>query len=149
MTWRWNWGSAVAVVYATFAVATTGVVWFAVEHPVDLVSSDYYQQSLTYDERIAAIERGDALGTSVGVVEDDAGVLTVRLPPEQARVARGTITLYSPSTATADRSVALSLDALGRQHIPVDGLRAGLWRVRLAWEAAGDTFYRDEAITLR
>ena len=49
-----NWGTGIALVYIAFAVATTGFVTFAMNRSVDLVSADYYAQSLQQDQQMDA-----------------------------------------------------------------------------------------------
>jgi nitrogen fixation protein FixH len=144
-----NWGVGIAIVYTLFALGTVGVVALAMRRPVDLVSDDYYEQSLVYDQRIVAMENGDALGTSVVVaVEPDARSLRVVLPVADADRARGEVTFYRPSTTGVDRTFALSLDAAGTQRIALDGLASGVWRVRLRWTEGARAFYREQVVVL-
>jgi nitrogen fixation protein FixH len=146
---RVNWGVGIAIVYTLFALGTVGVVALAMRRPVDLVSDDYYEQSLVYDQRIAAMENGDALGTSVVVaVEADARSPRIVLPARDAARARGEITLYRPSATGADRTFALALDATGTQRIPLEGLASGVWRVRLRWTEGARAFYREQVVVL-
>jgi nitrogen fixation protein FixH len=145
---RLHWGTAIAAVYALFAASTAGFVVFAMSRPVQLVSADYYERSLTVDARLAAIARADALGPRLRVVADTGGgVLALALPPEQAAAARGRVTFYRPSDEHADRTVPLALDRDGRQQIPLAGLATGRWLVRVEWTAASLAYYREQALT--
>jgi nitrogen fixation protein FixH len=148
---RWiNWGLAVAVVYSLFAASTLGFVAFAMSHPVQLVSPDYYERSLRQDERAAAAERARALGDRLRVDLDGRnGVLAVVLPPEASAGARGTITFYRPSDVHADRRVVLAPDPAGRQLVPVVGLARGRWLVRLEWVAGNQAYFRETGVALR
>src|SRR5881394_3058383 len=119
-----SWGTAVALVYAAFATATLAFVAFALGRPVDLVSADYYAQSLRQDRQMDAERNTRALGDAASVVQTGDRALVVSLPAA-ARDARGTVTLYRPSDASADRVIALATDTTGRQQIALDGLRPG------------------------
>jgi hypothetical protein len=69
---RVNWGTAIALVYAIFASGTVGFVAFALQHPVQLVSEDYYGESLAHDSKRAAIENAGQLpGTVLGLDGED------------------------------------------------------------------------------
>src|SRR5689334_20358696 len=117
-TRRLSWGTGIAMVYAAFAASTTGMVAFAMTHPVDLVSSDYYARSEQYDERMAAVERAGALGTRVSVAVDPASQsLIIMLPATDASIAHGTVQLYRASSARYDRRWPLVLDASGLQRV--------------------------------
>ena len=145
---RLNWGTGIALVYTAFAAATTGFVAFAMGRPVELVSADYYQQSLEQDSRIAAEKNAADLGVVLAVDESDAHA-TVTLPPSQARDARGTVTLYRPSDSHADRVLPLRLGADGTQRVPLDRLASGRWVVQVRWSSAGRDYYVEGGVHVR
>jgi hypothetical protein len=154
---RINWGAAIAVVYITFATATVSFVVFAVGRPVELVSADYYEQSLKHDAHRLAMTNADALGEAVRIAAaEDAPVIEIAIPvlaadgAAQARgqALTGTVTLYRPSDRTADRVMPLSLDGDGRQQIRVEGKAHGRWVVKLAWRAGARDYYRERTVWL-
>ena len=145
---RWHWGIAITLVYAAFATGTIAFVAFAMQQQVDLVSADYYPQSLAHDARMAATARAAALGDTFSItVEPDARNLAIAWP-EDMRVDAGRITLYRASNAGADRSITLSPDSRGPQVLPLDDLERGAWIVRVDWTAAGESFFADRRIML-
>jgi hypothetical protein len=150
---RINWGAAIAVVYIAFATATVSFVVFAVGRPVELVSADYYEQSLQHDAHRQAMANADALGDGVRIAAaEDAPVIGIEMGMPEAheppRAVTGTVTLYRPSDRTADRVVALSLDDAGRQQIRVEGAARGRWVIKLAWRADRQDFYREQTVWL-
>ena len=145
---RLHWGTAIAAVYTLFAASTMGFVFFALSRPVELVSADYYERSLTLDARLAAIARTDALGPRLRIDADAGGdALAIALPADLAASARGHVTFYRPSDERADRTVPLAVDRQGRQRIPLTGLAKGRWLVRVEWTAGGLAYYREQALT--
>ena len=148
---RWiNWGVAVAVVYVLFAASTLGFVGFAMSRPVQLVSPDYYERALQHDRRAAAAENARGLGSRLRVELDArAGAIDVTLPPDAAAGARGSVTLYRPSDARADRAIPLALDTAGRQRVPVAALARGRWLVRIDWVANGRAYFHETDLVLR
>jgi nitrogen fixation protein FixH len=148
MTRRWHWGVGITLVYATFATGTIGFVAFAMQQHVDLVSADYYPQSLMHDDRMAATARAAALGDAFSItVEPGARHLAIAWPARM-RVDAGRITLYRASDAGADRSITLSRDPHGRQILALDGLARGAWTVRVDWTAGGESFFAERRIML-
>jgi nitrogen fixation protein FixH len=145
---RLNWGTGIAMVYTAFAAATTGFVTFAMGRPVELVSADYYQQSLEQDGRIAAEKNAVGLGAVLSVDESNAHA-TLTLPPPQAHDARGTVTLYRPSDSRADQVMPLQIGADGVHRVPLDGLTAGRWIVQVRWSSAGRHYYAERAVYVR
>src|SRR5689334_22149758 len=144
---RINWGVAITMVYVTFATATVSFVVFAVGRPVELVSADYYEQSLQHDADRQAIANAGAVGDAlkIAAVEDAPAIdITIPAPTAQTRAlpVTGTVTLYRPSDQTGDRVTPLSLDDEGHQRIDVEGAAHGRWVVKLAWHAGSQAFYR-------
>ena len=143
-----NWGTGIAAVYTVFALATTGFVTFAMSQRVDLVSSDYYAQSLRQDQRIAAEQNARSLEPPPSVVLTGSGQAMLSLPLEQAGRAAGTITWYRPADPRADRTTALAIDRAGRQQLPLSGLMAGQWIVQVRCAARGRDYYYEQAVLL-
>jgi hypothetical protein len=143
---RVHWGAAVALVYLAFAGSTSAFVAFALRHPVELVTADYYEQSLRHDDRLAAITRTRALAQPPVVAIAADGVLVVTLPADVIAGAVGTITLYRPSDVRADRVVPLAPAASGEQRVPLAGLAPGRWLVRVAWRSAGVDYFHEQAV---
>jgi hypothetical protein len=110
------------------------------------VAPDYYPQSLRQDRQIAAVGRARELGSAASVTLDGNRAIVVSLPASQAGAARGSVTLYRPSDASADRTIDLTIDGHGRQAIPLDGLPRGLWTVGVRWTAHGREFYLEQRI---
>lgn len=147
MTLRLNWGTGIAAAYATFALATIGFVAFAMTKDVDLVSPEYYAQSLEHDARMAATANAAALGPAFVVdVQPEAGVVHVQWPVAMAADVRGTATLYRPSNAALDRTIVLAPDIQGRQALALEGLTPGLWRLQFRWTAADVVYYAERDV---
>ena len=140
---RLNWGFGVTCGYALFALSTAGFVVFAMNQQVDLVSPDYYAESLQQDAHADAARRAEALGERVSI-DVGARAVEVRIPEELVSTAKGTIRFYRPSNAAADRVVPLALDKTGLQRAPLDGLAPGAWRVKLEWTASGLAYYVEQ-----
>ena len=147
---RWHWGMAVVLVYVAFASATVGFVVFAVAHPAALVTDDYYGEALRHDRRIEAAANGRAAAASLDVARDAGGALmaTLHLPASHHANGRGTITWYRPSEATFDRSLPLQIDDNGVQQIPMAGIAAGRWRVKVEWDVDGRPYYFERTVTV-
>lgn len=137
-----NWGTGMALVYTAFALSTLGFVAFAMGRPPTLVSPEYYGRGLAHDQRIEAAANARALGSAIGAgLSADGTAVVLHLPANQAVSARGTVTLYRASDAGADTVAPLSLDTAGTQHVSLDGLAAGHWRLQVEWTVDGRPYY--------
>lgn len=150
MSFRWHWGHSVAAVYTVFAASTVGFVVFAMEQRVDLVSTDYYEQSIVLDARRAAEANARALGTEFSIAPAaDGRTVTVHWPGAATAGATGTLTLYRPSDSTADRQTTMAPDAQGTQSVSLAGLAAGRWMVQVKWAVGDRAFYAEREVVAR
>ena len=143
-----HWGLGITLVYIAFAAGTVGVVTFAMRQQVDLVSADYYPQSLAHDARMAAVARAGELGDSFAVGTETGSRNVIVKWPSGMRVEAGEITFYRASDARADRHFVVAPGARGRQVVPADDLRRGAWIVQVEWTAEGKSFLAERRLML-
>lgn len=146
---RINWGTGIAVAYTTFALATSGFVAFAMTRRVDLVSPDYYAQSMQQDRHMAAVRNAARLRPAPAIVQTGARSIVVHVPGARAVDTRGAITLYRASDATADRELPLATDDAGEQQVSLAGLEPGHWIVKLHWSSGGREYYVEHPVIAR
>jgi nitrogen fixation protein FixH len=148
---RFNpWPIGVFLAFALFIPATFGLAIFTTFHKSDLVSPDYYEQEIRYQERFDRLKRTKPLLDSIRIDYDPAAAsIRIQLPAEHGReAATGMVRLYRPSAAGLDRELALKLDANGAQRVNAGGLRTGLWKVRVEWRSGEQDFFREESIVV-
>jgi len=145
------WPLGVVGAVALFLAGTALLVFLSARSPADLVSPDYYERELRYQEDLDRRARTLALADRVQLTYDAARhQLTLALPADHAaRRAVGQIHLYRPSAAGQDRRIPLALDAHGRQTLDTAAWPAGLWRVRVTWRVGEEEFALDEQVVVR
>jgi hypothetical protein len=149
MTFRFNWGTGIALTYTAFAAATSAFVAFAMDRRVDLVSPDYYARSLQLDRLMDAERNALALGPALSISEVSNRTVRVSLPRELAPAATGTIRLYRASSAAQDRELALAVNVNGYQDVALEGLASGRWTVQVQWTALGRAYYLQRDVMAR
>ena len=148
MSTRWHWGHSVALIYTLFAASTVGFVAYAMGQRVDLVEDDYYERSISLDQRRTAEANVRALGADFAITEAaDQQTVTVRWLEAARAGATGTLRLYRPANATADRVTAMTPDASGAQTLPLTALSSGKWMLQVEWTAGGAHYYAERALT--
>lgn len=142
------WGVGLFVANGAFIVGILALVYFAMSQKVDLVSEQYYDQGIHYQERIAAIEntRGLKEKPMMTVRRDE---LTVQFPRDLAqRNIAGTITLYRPDNKGRDRTLDILLDSAACQHIAFASLAHGLWKAKVEWSADSVEYYTEQPVII-
>ena len=146
---RINWGTGITATYVVFASATGGFVAFAMSRPVSLVSPDYYAESLREDLHLAAIRNAGALGQAVAIRSNRVDRIHLAVPASHARGAHGSVTLYRPSDAAADRRLTFTPNAAGAQEVDVRDFARGFWIVQLRWSVDANDYYVEQPVVLR
>jgi hypothetical protein len=144
------WPIGIIVFCCLFVAGTVGLIVMACSQREDLVSTNYYEQELHYQDQIDRTERTRREAGQTAVAYDAVlQQITVSLPPGQARGGlSGTLELYRPSAANLDRSLKLEPDAGGVQRLDASGLAPGLWKVRVSWTFDQRSYYVEQKVVV-
>jgi nitrogen fixation protein FixH len=125
-----------------------GIMAFFVILICCMVSENYYEQELKFQEQIDGTARAQKAGARIQLNAADGKLLVVVPPAQLAQQLTGAIQFYRPSSPALDRHYVLSPAADGRQAVDVSHLTAGPWQVRVKWNAGGQTYFLEEKIVL-
>ena len=132
--------------FVLFAAYIGLMVQHAMRTDVELVSADYYQQELNYQQRIVAAGRAAALPTPIQLTPTPTAI-RFQLPPALAGQAiRGEVRFFRPSDAHLDFTVPFQPDAALTQTLNTSRLQPGYWRVRLDFTANGQRYFFEQAL---
>jgi hypothetical protein len=146
MTIKMNWGKWIIVSFVLFAMFIATLVTVCVRQDVLLVSKDYYQDELVYQEQIERIQNTNALQDKpeIVVVNNQLQVSYIRF----ANVDRALLKLFRPSDASLDLQFELKPVLEGKQEFSLSSLPRGFYRARMTWEEAGKEYYLEKAIVI-
>ncbi len=143
-----SWGIRIVIVYVGFIAMIAFMIIRTMGEKVELVSTDYYQQELRFQQQIDKSNAVKELGT-VPVITADAENIEILFPDTlMQHELTGKIRLYRPSDASKDVELELGPDANGRQLVPTDELLTGLYDIKLSWTSGGQEFYYERSIYL-
>lgn len=148
---RWNpWPVGIIAFFVCFIALTITFIVFSVRQRTDLVTPDYYEQELRYQEQIDLTKRTQVAGLNATVAYQAAADRLVVSLPEAHAVARpaGTIHLYRPAAAEMDREIALAVDEKGRQTVDASTLAGGPWKVRVRWTLGTVEFFSEQRVII-
>ena len=142
------WPYGIIAAFGLFLFGTTGLIVIAATHRDSLVSGDYYEREIQYQNHIDGAARARQVGATMNFYAATRSI-AVSVPVAQAgQQFSGQVELYRPSAAGLDRQFKLQPDANGRQTLDVADLPAGPWEVRVAWNAGGQDYYLDQKIII-
>jgi hypothetical protein len=142
------WPIVLTIFFIVLIVFLVGFWIFASQLKYDLVTEDYYQEELKYQDQIDRIERARSLSSPI-ILSEETGSLLINYPVEMHSIPLdGNIVLFRPSDAAQDRSVKIMLDAEGKQRINTAALESGLWRAKILWTMNEEEYYFEQIFVL-
>lgn len=143
---RISWGYKIAILYCSFAVFIAVMVVKSSTLHDDLVTKDYYDAEIKYQQRIEQIKKSKALSEPVVIkFEANESRISVDFPDLNTPI-EGTALLFRPSDAKQDKLYTLDIAANGDYYIPATGLEKGLWRLEVDWTTKGISYYNEEVL---
>ena len=148
-TQRTLWPYAIIAAFVLFASYIGFMVSRAMRTTVDLVSPDYYQQELRYQQRMESVARTQALPAPVQLrYERTAQRLTLQLPSALAgQAVRGTLHFFRPSDQQLDFTLPFTPTS-AETELSTGKLQAGYWRLRVDFTAGGQAYFLEKELSI-
>jgi hypothetical protein len=149
MKLKFNWGTWIVVSFILFAAGTFVMVYISMSTDVDLVTEDYYEKELKYQDHIDLVKGTNALDGQVAMEFSDT-MLRISFPAIGARETySGAIQFFRPSDKKSDFILPVSVDSSYSQSIPVSLFAKGLWRVKIAWNVGKQNYYSEQPVLVQ
>jgi len=143
-TLRNPWPYGLILAFGLFFASMATVVTIAVTHQEDLVSANYYENELNYQDQLDSAARAQKAGADIRF-DAVARSLVIALPPTQAgQKVFGTIQLYRADAPAKDRTLDLTPGHDGTQTLNVAQFATGPWLLRVNWQANGQGYYLEQ-----
>lgn len=141
------------VIIGAFICFMSYIIFFvtqAMRSEVNLVSKDYYQQELVYQDHIDVMNRTAAQKQEVTVAAPaGTGQVILNIAGGTKEKVTGTISFFRPSDGTQDFEVPVNLNESGNQLLNTGKLSKGLWRVKIDYSRGGQQYYSETQLTLK
>ena len=143
-----SWGTGIVIGIIVFVVISITMTVIFMTQDVSLVSDNYYEKSLSYQEEIDKQSRTNSLDDQVKI-NFNGEIINILFPVEYLNNnISGEIYFYRPSDSKLDFKMQLDLNEEGNQMIVVKDFEKGFWRVKLNWTMNGYGYYNEKAITI-
>ena len=140
-----NWGKGIVITFIAFiAIMVTMVVISVRMEGIELVTENYYEEEIKYQEQIDKETSTLALNREALKFDGSAKALILDLPIG----AKGTLNLFRPSDIKLDQELPVEILEAGEKSVYIGDLKAGYWKVQLSWEENGESYYQEKKINL-
>lgn len=142
-----NWGTGITISLVLFAAMLTYYMIRGAQNPSDLVTEDYYEQEIKYQDRIDYTKNANELGALE--IQKENGLLKIIFPVGfNSASATGKIHFYRPNNAAMDFDLPLRIEAQNAQTINTTEVIKGRWTIKTEMQAAGKNYYWENKIDL-
>lgn len=138
-----SWGHKIAAVYLLFVAGILFLVFKANNENYDLVTENYYEEELKFQNVIDQKDRALSLSAQPQVAYDN-GEMTIQFPEEFAnKELKGELYLYRPSDAKKD--IRKPFTIAGTQlKIALPSINAGMYDIKISWQADGQSYLHEQ-----
>lgn len=149
MATQWNWGKSIVVMIVAFILIWVGLVIFAFNQKVDLVTPNYYEQELKYQQEIDKQKNTNMLAGKLTITQESDGLVLQFPVKETGPALDGTVSMYRPSDSQHDKTFPVKIDTTGVMHVPYKGLRPGFYKVKVQWFSPTQKYFNEESIRIQ
>jgi len=137
---RIGWGWKVTIILTLFVGYIVFFLIQALNFHGDLVTEDYYDQELQYQDNIDAQTNFKQLKDSVSILALDE-YIQVELP--QCDSYEGELILYRPSNAKLDKRYPIKGEKV---YIPKSDLKDGKYQLKISWKSKNKVYYTEQSL---
>jgi len=143
---KFNWGVGLFVLYSAFVILILFLVFKSFNTKVDLVTEDYYQQELKYQDKID--QKRNYAGLEQALKHEvSSSTIFLAFPPGH-QLAEGTVMVYRPSNKAYDKTFDIKLDEDSKMIIALEKSPIGLYKLKINWSNRDTAYYVEEDIYL-
>ena len=142
-----NWGHKIIMVFAVFVAGMSFLAYKASRQNIELVTDDYYEKELVYQQKIDEKKRTALLSAPVGIrlINHE---LTIDFPKDfTAKLITGEVALYCPSDESKDLHQQFNVTD-SAVNIKVPENYKGLHYVKISWSVEGVSYYYEHKIII-
>jgi hypothetical protein len=144
-----SWGVRITMLYTGFVLLIATMVSLSISQKVDLVSKDYYEQELQFQNKINLMDRTKLLSEQLSwQVQNDE--LALDFPDQfKGQQTSGKVFFFRPSDAVLDKNFELQTDTLNTKSMSIKKLKSGLYKIQINWEVENIQYYNEGFIQIK
>jgi hypothetical protein len=141
-----NFGKWIVVAFVLFAGFIGTLVTVCVKQDIPLVTKEYYQEELAYQDQIQRQENTTTLLDEPKIsVNKHQLILDYNFLPG---IDKGKIKLFRPSDPTLDQDFEISVSGATSQSFEISKPEPGLYKARMTWEQEGKEYFLEKIVVL-
>lgn len=146
--WKWNWGTGLALALGLFVLSMAYTMYLVSQQKYDLVTSDYYEQELAYQETINRQKIAARLSEACKLRLHD-GKLSIDFPKDlEGQTARAKVLMYCQTDADKDFTLKEEAWKIKDLTLPSHKVSTGKWIAKIHIDTDSGQYYFDPSIVI-
>lgn len=125
-----NWGIKIIISFVIFAAGIITMAAISISNNTELVSDNYYELEIKYQEQINAMKNSVSLADEIDVTLNNQNLILIKTGNNSLKEMKGEIYFYRTSNAKRDFKIDYKPDENGVQSVSYTGMEKGLWKVK-------------------
>lgn len=143
-----NWGTAIFLVIVVFISGILTLVFKASGDQQQLVTDNYYEKELKYQEKIEGMHNVKMLSDTVLLSQDNNNIL-INFPAElKSNSIEALVHLYCAFDEKNDKQFRTNTSN-GMIILPMEQLIPGPYTVKMDWTSEGKVYYSENKIQIK
>ena len=143
-----NWGYKILFVYLSFITGILFLVFKSSSQKVDLVTADYYQKELKYEQKIDEAERAQSLSSPLQY-QVDGNRITIDFPGEmKGKLINAKTLLYYAADENRDSVYVLKTDS-AKLVINLATKDKGMYEIKMDWNVDSTRYYSEHKVFIK
>jgi hypothetical protein len=142
---KFNWATGIVLAYTGFVALTIIMVVSTYKQNIDLITPDYYEQELKFQQRQAELTRSSHLKENLKVTLSGAEI-AIQFP-ENSTI-KGEVQLFRPSDKKLDVRMPIKNNAGSAMYIGTAQLHKGMYKLQISWMMNDVAYFNEEIIVI-
>lgn len=143
-----NWGYKILFVYLFFIAGILVLVYKSSSEKVDLVTKNYYQQELKYEQKIDEAERAQSLSSPLQY-EVNSNKVLITFPEEmKGKTITAHTLLYYAADETRDSVYNLETNT-GKLTMVLPVTDKGMYELKMDWKVDTIKYYSEHKVLIK
>ncbi|GLU55692.1 FixH family protein [Dyadobacter frigoris] len=144
---KFNWGAGIAILYAGFVVMILLLVGMSASQKIDLVTDQYYEEELQFQDKINKVNLAKALNNPLTWQVEEHGIM-IHYPREFSKdTLSGNVKLYCPSDNTKDRTFPIKAKN-NVQLIAASEIQSGRYYLQIDWKNGKQSYWNEGVVVI-
>lgn len=146
---KFNWGWKIALLYSGFVFFMLFLGYKASNEKVELVSDNYYDEELKYQNHIDKIQLTDSLKAGPQWQVNGSNIAIVFPQSQIGNSISGSVHFYCPADAKRDFTVPFATSPQKQLCITSGKLKHGTYKMQIDWKQGKADFYTEGVVTVQ